>query len=180
MRKKTRGPSRTWIKLYTTECLRGSIRDTLTVEQRSVWYDLLLMAGDSREDGIICATKGVPYPHRRIAQMLGIPSSLLGTSLKKFTEQGRISEDGDGIHITKWQVYQATYQPRLKGFEEGEEPEPAEELSSERLARQAELDSKLPKRELRKLSPERQEAAKAYREDPDKFIKGRYGHMVRR
>jgi hypothetical protein len=61
-----------------------------------------------------------------------------------------------------------------------EEPPPPEELSSERLAKQAELDSKLPKRELRKLSPERQEAARAYKEDPDKFIKGKYGHMVRR
>lgn len=180
MKEKTFGPSRTWIKLYTTECLRGSIRDELTVEERSVWFDLLLMAGDSRVDGVICATRGKPYPHRRIAQMLDIPPSLLGTCLKKFTEQEKITEDGDGIHITKWALYQADYHTRRMAKDDKGEPEPAEELSSERLAQQAELDSKLPKRELKKLSPERQEAALAYQQDPDKFIKGKYGHMVRR
>ncbi len=162
MKEKTFGPSRTWIKLYTTECLRGSIRDELTVEERSVWFDLLLMAGDSRVDGIICATARKPYTHRRISQMLDIPLALLTRSLAKFTEQGKITEDAAGIHITKWHIYQADYRSRKKAPEEGTEPEPSKELSPKSLEKQAARDAKDLHSIRDQLSPERVAAAEDY------------------
>ncbi len=146
MRRKAPKPTRTWIKLYCAECIRGSIRTTLTPAERSVWYDLLLMAGDSRVDGVICATKGVPYPHRHIANTLAIPLPLLQSCLKKFKEQERVTEDGEGIHILKWHLYQRPYQTKTPWPEEQTEPEDKEPTP----------------------------------EDPDKYIKGKYGHMVRR
>lgn len=133
-------PARRWVKFYCAESLRGSIR-LEEPDVRSVWYDLLLMAGDSREDGIVCATKGIPYPHKRIASSLGIRLALLELCLKKFIDQGRISEDGNGIHILKWTLYQAPYQMRLGLPEETKEPEPPEELTPEQLQQQAEIDA---------------------------------------
>lgn len=134
-------PARRWIKLYCAESIRGSISNE-DIETRGVWIWLLLMAGDSREDGIICATKGVPYPHKRIATTIGIPLAKLDLALRKFKEQDRITEDGNGIHITKWKTYQAPYQMRPGFKEEAEEPEPPEELTPEKLEDQARLDAR--------------------------------------
>jgi hypothetical protein len=105
-------PPRRWIKLYIAESLRGSLSNE-ALEAQAVWYKLLLMAGDSRVDGVICATTGVPYTHKRIAQEIGIRLPAFELVLRKFKEQDRLTEDGAGIHIIKWGVYQAPYQPRL-------------------------------------------------------------------
>ena len=147
MSRKAPKPARTWIKLYCAECIRGSIRTTLSPTERSVWYDLLLMAGDSRVDGVICATVGIPYPHRHIANTLAISLPLLQSCLKKFKDQDRLTEDDEGIHILKWHLYQRPYQSKLPWPEEGEK------------------------------TPEKD---KPRSEDPDKYIKGKYGHLVQR
>lgn len=137
MREGTPKKRRQWIKLWTAESLRGSIRFDLTPAERGVWYDLLAMAGESRTPGIIQATEGVPYPWPWLAQTLNIPLELLEQTLDKLEKTKRIKLNGDCIHIVNFDYYQA------RRSEE-------EVLGGKDTA------------------------------DPDKYIRGKYGHMVRR
>lgn len=131
---------RKWVKLWVTECLEGGIRYQLEPNERSVWYDLLLFAALRNPAGHICDRDGRPFPHQFIAGRLNISVDLLELTLKKCIKEGRITEDGGGIHITNWARYQSEYE-RQKPFREKK--------------KQDEID-------------------------PDKYIKGKYGHMVQR
>lgn len=128
--------ARKWIKVWVQESLTGTIRFDFTPAERGVWFDLLILAGNCRLDGIIAAGPGKPYPHSWIAGTLNIPLELLEQTLKKCNGD-RTGEDGDGIHIKNWTKYQSEYE-RQK-----------------------------PYREQKKIS-----------DDPDKYKKGKYGHMV--
>lgn len=101
---------RPWVKLHIIPCLGGSIRYQLTPAQRSVWYDLILLAGIQPEPGIIADSDKRPYPHSFIANRLNIPVKLLRETLALCIEEGRIVEDEQGIHIVNWKVYQSEYQ----------------------------------------------------------------------
>ena len=133
--------SKRWVKLWTRECLAGTIRFDFTPAERSVWYDLLILAGDCRQDGVIAAGQGVPYPHEWIAGTLNIPLKLLETVLVKCKKTDRILEDNQGIYITNWARYQSEY------------------------------DRQKPYRPPAKGQPS---------DDPNKFVKGKLGHMVKR
>jgi len=133
-------PARRWIKLYCAETLRGSI-NVESLDTQCVWFKLLLMAGDSRIDGVICYNIGIPIPHKRIADTLGIRLPQLELCLRKFKEQERISEDGNGIHITKWELFQAPYQMRMLKEKDEAETEQQAELTHKQLGKQAELDA---------------------------------------
>ena len=128
-----------WVKMWTKECLMGTIRFDFTPAERSVWYDLILLAGQCGRGGVIGAGPGVPFPHSFIAGQLNIPPKLLEEVLRKCGKTDRIYENGDGINIKNWSKYQSEYD-RQKGY-----------------------------RQAKKLD-----------DDPDKYIKGEYGHMVRR
>ena len=108
---------RTWIKLYTLECLEGSIRYQLNAEERGVWYDLLIFSAICRNDGIISDRDGRAFPHSFIANRLNIPLELLEVTLVKCGKEGRLKEDGKGIVITNWKLYQSEYS-RLKKYRE--------------------------------------------------------------
>lgn len=108
---------RAWIKLWISECLRGSIRIELTPDERSVWFDLLLLAGDSRVPGTICATTGVPYPDDFIINQLAITKDLFQRTIDKCIAVGRITKDGTGIRIVNWDRYQAPYYDRQKPYQ---------------------------------------------------------------
>jgi len=98
-----------WIKLHTIPSLTGSIRFDLTPAERGVWYDLLLLAGLSRNPGHLQVSEDKPYPLKYIASQLRIPIPLLQTTLNKCKTEGRITEDEQGIHITNWKNYQSEY-----------------------------------------------------------------------
>lgn len=101
--------ARRWIKVWTQECLIGTIRFDFTPEERGVWYDLLVLAGNCRQEGTIAAGPGTPYPLAWIAGTLNIPMGLLQATLKKCVKTERISLNGDGIEILNWQKYQSEY-----------------------------------------------------------------------
>ena len=96
-----------WIKLYTNETLRGSIRFQLTMEEQGIWFNLLCMAGESRSPGIIQASPGVGYPVEFIAAQLRIPKKLLENTLTKLAKQERLTIDGKGIRVINWSDYQS-------------------------------------------------------------------------
>ena len=128
---------RSWIKLWVTGWLHGSIRWQLEPEERSVWADLLCMAGECGKEGKICDNDDRPYPRDFIANQLNIPVTLLNQTIAKCMNEGRIEERSDIIIIINWNNYQSEYD-RVKKYRDKD------------------------------------------KEDPDKYIKGKYGHMVKR
>lgn len=119
---------RKWIKLYPMECLNGSIRYQLTSEQRGTWYDLLNFSAICTNHGVISDRDGRPYPHDFIANRLNIPIELLESTLKNCLEEGRVTENETGIHITNWKLYQSEYD-RQKPYRQQREaslPEPTD------------------------------------------------------
>ncbi len=106
--------ARQWIKLWVRESLTGTMRFDFTPAERGVWYDLLLLTGNCRLDGIIAAGPGCPYPYEWIAGTLNITMKLLKTTLLKCKQSDRITENGDGIHITNWSKYQSEYNRQKK------------------------------------------------------------------
>lgn len=116
--------SRKWIKLYTRGRLHGSIVYQLEEAEQSVWDKLLCFAGEINRDGQISDNDGFPLPHSFIAHELHTTLELLESTLKKckeehpdHPEENRITEDGNGIHITNWKTYQSEYE-RQKPYRE--------------------------------------------------------------
>ncbi|GAI61361.1 unnamed protein product [marine sediment metagenome] len=122
MTRRRAGTERRYIKLFIDACLHGSIRLDLEPDERSVWYDLLLFAGKCRTEGVIQAAPGRPFPKTHIAHVLNIKDELLDSTLAKCKAEGRITEDGEGIHITHWEQYQTGYEVYKKGQEGKGEP----------------------------------------------------------
>ena len=109
---------RRWIKLWVAESLRGTIRFDFTPEERGVWYDLLALAGDCRQEGLIAANENHPYPAKWVAGVLNISEGLLERTLKKCLDSGRIATGDNGVQIVNWGRYQSEYD-RQKPYREG-------------------------------------------------------------
>jgi len=119
---KTRGATRrSWIKLYLTGWLHGSIRWQLEPEERGVWADLICLAGECGKTGKICDNDGKPYPQKYLASMLNIPTELLDRTIEKCKNDERISVEGDILVITNWKAYQSEYE-RQKSYRDKEVP----------------------------------------------------------
>jgi hypothetical protein len=116
---------RDWIKLWIKESLIGTIRDDLTPEERSVWYDFLLLAGNSRLPGTIAANETTPLPVKRIAGILNIPEKLVTHCLDKFKDSGRIDFNDAGIiRIVNWEKYQYSDYDRVKKYRQAHKEQP--------------------------------------------------------
>jgi len=107
--------ARRWVKFWVAESLRGTIRFDFTPAERGVWYDLLILAGDCRQDGLIGPGSGVSYPLKWIAGTLNISSLLLRKTLKICKSSERIEINQNGIRILNWHKYQSEYE-RQKPF----------------------------------------------------------------
>ena len=108
---------RDWVKLWVKEALLGTIREDLTPEERGTWYDFLLLAGNSRIPGVICANQTTALPTKRIAGILNINEVLVKQCIKKFKDSGRITVDKNGvIAITNWSRYQYSDYDRQKPY----------------------------------------------------------------
>jgi len=130
---------RTWIKLWVSGWLHGSIRWQLKPDERGVWADLIALAGECGKDGKICDNDARPYPGDFIASQLHIPQALLDRTIAKCRTEGRLDDRDDMIVITNWPTYQSEYD-RVKKYRD----------------------------------------KKVEDEDPGKYVKGKYGHMVKR
>lgn len=105
-----RGASRrTWIKLHTWGRLHGSVVYQLEEAEQSVWDKLLCFAGEVNRDGQISDNDDRPFPHDFIAHEIHSAIETLKSTLAKCIEEGRITEDEHGIHITNWAAYQSEY-----------------------------------------------------------------------
>lgn len=108
---------RKWVKVYCYETLHGSISYQLSEAEQAVWLKLLCFAGLCGNDGIIADHDLRPFPHQFICHEMHTDPEVFEATLKKCKEEGRISEDGQGITIVNWSKYQSEYD-RQKGFRE--------------------------------------------------------------
>ena len=106
--------ARKWIKLWVSESLRGTTRFDFTSEERGTWYDLLAMAGDSRQDGFIAPGEDRGYPSEWIAATLNIPVELLKRTVDKCVKSKRLELTPKGIRILNWSKYQSEYDRQKK------------------------------------------------------------------
>lgn len=107
--------SKPWFKKWSHEWLTGSIRFDCTPAERSVFDDLMCLANESRNRGVVQANPTTPYPHTWMAQALNIPLQFLEECLQKFAEQGRIKEDATGITILNFRYYNDDTEVRGRG-----------------------------------------------------------------
>ena len=59
-----------WIPVWIDSWLYGSTRLDLSLEQRAIFLDLLLLAG--KDEGYIRANESIPYPLPQIAGLLSV------------------------------------------------------------------------------------------------------------
>jgi hypothetical protein len=110
---------RRWIKFWTQETLHGTTFNELEPDERAVWFELMLVAGDSPIPGTICIAKDVAYSYDQLSCLLKVDLALLERALVKMETSGKISRNGTGVIIvtnfTKYQPkfdrdeYQAKY-----------------------------------------------------------------------
>lgn len=198
--------NRSWIRLWIKESLRGSIRIDLTPAERSVWYELLLMAGDSRRPGIIEAGNKQPLPLEMIATWLVVPRELVESTIKKCVAEGRIELKEGFIKIVNWKKYQGGTNGALSSGEKKEIFSEKVKLTKEEYQKlcekfgKDEADARIENLSLyiqskgdkyrshyaTILNWERMEQDKTKKEtgkkkkEPNRFIDGEFGHMVRR
>lgn len=126
-----------FFKFFSREWLEGTIRFQCSEAERGIFVDLLALANESRNRGVIQASADTPYPLTWLAAKLNTTGDFLEQCLRKFAEQGRIVQQPDGIHIVNFNYYQ-----------------------TQLYARGRRCASK--------------------KQDPDKYVRGTYGHAVKR
>lgn len=106
-----RGKTYDWIPLWRQKWLWGSTRIELNPGERSVWVDLLCIAGN--DDGFIRANPETPYGREQLAGMLCLPLELLNSAIEKCIKYGKLGMDDGGIlRVLSWEDYQLG--PRYK------------------------------------------------------------------
>lgn len=108
-----------WIKIWTEEWLDGSIREQLSAIERSIWIDILVMAGRSRNQGIIQSNPNLAYSHEYLANRFRVKVEELEEALKHFMIQERVKETKKGIEIINWDKYQSEYKRTRKEYQKG-------------------------------------------------------------
>jgi len=88
-----------WVKFDIDRLLFGTTREELEADERSVWYDLILLAGQANEDGWI-----IP-PVRSLPRILNTSPELLERALAKCIEYGKIELDGDRVCVVNFRIY---------------------------------------------------------------------------
>jgi hypothetical protein len=125
---------RSWIKLWVDEWLSGTTRFELDPGERSVFADLIVMAGKSRFPGIIAAGENndgyIGYPIQYLAGTLVVPDNMLESALEKCaaSEKIAVTRNGNGnvvIEVINFTRYQSEYQ-RQRPYRVKPESDPAE------------------------------------------------------
>lgn len=104
-----------WIKLWIDPCLDGSIRTEFTLEERGLWYELLLIAGKGqgvardKRPGYLERKMGLPLTTMEIASRLNVPIDKVNACLPKFLKAEMLKQDNFGTYyVVNWSYYQAS------------------------------------------------------------------------
>jgi len=111
--------SRDWVRLHIPGCLHGSICYMYTREQKSIFYDLILMAESYGPiPGLISDNNLKPHPHRFLAHELHTTVELLEEVLGIGSEGAdpQFYENSHGIFIVNFDKWQFTEYDRQKPY----------------------------------------------------------------
>jgi len=105
--------SRTWVKLYCSNWLTGTISDE-SISVRGVWAGLLALAGDGKygTSGLIQGFAGVGYSEKQLCLILKISPKMWAVARKRLLDTGRITitKVDEVISICNWEKYQSEYE----------------------------------------------------------------------
>jgi len=82
----------------------------LEPEERSVWTDLICLAGECGRGGRIEDNSGKPFPIAYLANTLNIPMKLLKATIDKCLQEERLLDEEGTLTIKNWSVYQSEYE----------------------------------------------------------------------
>jgi len=100
-----------WIRLYVEEIFYGTTFEELNLEERGVWFSLLVMAGMPPNPGLVEMRSGKGYTVEMLADVLNCDVKRLKKALDKLKKVGKIEIlDKNVIKITNWKSYQTEYQ----------------------------------------------------------------------
>jgi len=150
--------NRTWIKIYCDKWLSGTVREDDPLV-RGVWIDLLVLAGSGLygDTGEIKLQNGIGLTDTQIESILSISEDLWQGAKKRLLDTQRIDiSDLGAIRIINWTKYQSEYERQKPYRNQKLQPKVTQE------------------KEKRKEKRDR------YSDDPNKYVKGKYGHVVQR
>jgi hypothetical protein len=124
-----------WIRIWPEYIINGTTFEELDLQERGLWFSLLVLAGHSPQPGKICIADGIPYTLDQIAALLRISRQTLDDGLKILgsPEINKIKLNGSGvIEITSWNRYQTEYD-RQKPYRKALEKQSIKDSYKERL-----------------------------------------------
>lgn len=102
----------TWIKLYID--INSNPKITYLRELKNgnnyalIWNQILLIAGESNQDGQLMVNQEAPYTAAHLAKVLIWPVSVMKKALIEFENLNMIETSEGIITIANWEKYQST------------------------------------------------------------------------
>jgi hypothetical protein len=97
-----------WIKLHIDGWLDGTTRDELEPDERSVWCDIMALAGRANDHGWVHA------PVSSWPRLLNISKELRDRTITKCTAVGKITVEGDHVLVVNYDKYQPERYERFR------------------------------------------------------------------
>jgi len=134
--------SRTWVKLYCSKWIEGSIRNE-TPLVRAVFIDLIALAGSGEygDIGRIGLKNGVGLTNKQFMTLLSLSKNQWIYAKNRLQKTGRIAYDPqNNITILNWNKYQSEYQrqrpyrlePRVESYNQKLQPKVTQEKEIEK------------------------------------------------
>ena len=98
-----------WLKLWIEPSLDGPIRTAMTPAERSVYYELQLLAKKFAQGGLIAAESGKPYSKNWIAARLNVNPKVVSKTVQKGVEIGLINDTEKGLYLIHFKESQSDY-----------------------------------------------------------------------
>jgi len=88
-----------WVKFDIDNLLFGTTREELDVAERSIWYDLILLAGQANDDGWIIPPVGA------LPRILNAPEEVVTRAIEKCVEYGKVELGSDRLRLVNYTEY---------------------------------------------------------------------------
>ncbi len=125
-----------WIKLHIDGWLDGTTRDELEPDERSVWCDIMALAGRANDHGWVHA------PLSSWPRLLNISKELRDRTITKCTAAGKITVEGDHVLVVNYDKYQPErYEIFRYGSNDSEENNVAKRCITEHKSNTSQRDT---------------------------------------
>lgn len=99
-----------WIKLSTDFFSDRKIRQIRALPDGDamllIWINLLVLAGQVNDGGMVYLTQGIPYTEEMLAEEMSRGLPLVRSSLSVFRKLNMIEDTPDGLLISNWEKHQ--------------------------------------------------------------------------